>query len=183
MRPRAGSDACTGPGADALPGARSIYEADLRRPPCPPFRLRPATPGDGDFFFSTREAAFRVYVEAIWGWDDVQQRAAANRDFAELPVQIVESDGVGIGYLCLVRRADIDLLDEIALLREWRGRGIGSSLVRDAMASAASRGVAIHLSVLFNNPARNLYDRMGFRATAVEHPRVKMEWIANDSGV
>jgi hypothetical protein len=38
--------------------------------------------------------------------------------------------------------------------------------------------VPLRLSVLVNNPARRLYGRLGFRVTAVDHPRVRMEWRA-----
>jgi GNAT superfamily N-acetyltransferase len=63
-----------------------------------------------------------------------------------------------------------------AHLPAWQGRGLGSALVRTAIDGAAKRGVPLRLSVLFINPVRRLYERLGFRVTSVEHPRVKMEW-------
>jgi GNAT superfamily N-acetyltransferase len=115
-------------------------------------RLRPARPDDREFYLSTRKAAFRPYVEAIWGWDEAHERAVAEREFAELPVQIVESGTSAIGYLCVLRREDHDFLDEIALLPRWQGQGIGTFLMRSGVNDAARRGVPLRLSVLFNNP-------------------------------
>src|SRR6266849_5576104 len=60
---------------------------------------------------------------------------------------------------------------------EAKGRGIGSALVRDVMQAAGYRGVPVRLSVLVNNPARRLYECLGFRVTRIEHARVKMEWL------
>jgi ribosomal protein S18 acetylase RimI-like enzyme len=87
-----------------------------------------------------------------------------------------------VGYLCVLHEADHDFLDEIALVPSARRRGIGSALVCGAMDEAAGRDVPLRLSVLVNNPARRLYGRLGFRVTAADHPRVRMEWEAGQSG-
>jgi ribosomal protein S18 acetylase RimI-like enzyme len=44
-----------------------------------------------------------------------------------------------------------------------RGGGIGTALLRAAIAEAASRGVALWLDVRETNPAQQLYQRLGFR--------------------
>jgi ribosomal protein S18 acetylase RimI-like enzyme len=116
-------------------------------------------------------------VEATHGWDEAHEHAVADREFTKLPIQIIESGSSAIGYLCVLQREDHAFLDEIALAPEWQGRGIGSSLIRRVMNDVATRGVPLRLSVLSNNPARRLYERLGFRVTSIEHPKVKMEWI------
>ncbi len=124
-----------------------------------------------------RRAAFKPYVDEIWGWDDAHRRPLAEREFDELPVEIIEERGTPVGYLCVLREEDHDFIDEIALLPEAQGRGIGSALVRDVTQAAGDRGVPVRLSVLVNNPARRLYECLGFRVTRIEHARVKMEWL------
>ena len=149
---------------------------EVSPPPDINARLRPASDGDRDFFFAVRRAAFRPYAEELWGWDEAEQRRWADRDFHELPVQIIESDEGAIGYLCVLHEADHDYLDEIALLPAAQGAGVGTALVREVMAEAARRGLPVRLSVLVNNPSRRLYERLGFRVVRVDHPRVRMEW-------
>jgi ribosomal protein S18 acetylase RimI-like enzyme len=150
----------------------------LADPPRRRVRLRPACADDREFFFLTRRAALGPYAEAISGWDDVEQCALAEKEFEELPVEIVEEGGTPVGYLCVLRHEDHDFIDEVALVPEDQGRGIGSSLVRDVMGAASKRGVPVRLSVLVNNPARRLYEGLGFRVSSIEYPRVKMEWRA-----
>jgi ribosomal protein S18 acetylase RimI-like enzyme len=145
-------------------------------------RLRPARAEDREFFFTTRRAALGPYVQELWGWDEAHQRSLADREFDELPVEIIEERGRPVGYLCILRKVDHDFIDEVALLPEAQGRGLGSSLVRDVMVAASERGVPVRLSVLVNNPARRLYERLGFRVSSIEHPRVKMEWRAARPG-
>ena len=139
--------------------------------------LRPAQPGDADLFYAARYAAFKTYVEQTWGaWDEAVQRPIADREFAEMPVEIIEHDGEPIGYQAIVHHDDHWFLDEIVLLPAARNRGIGTRLVRDAMAAAQAAGVPLRLSVLQVNPAQALYARLGFRVERVEPPRVKMVW-------
>jgi ribosomal protein S18 acetylase RimI-like enzyme len=139
-------------------------------------RLRPARPSDEDFLFAVRRSSFRTYVDELSGWDDGEQRELAAREFGALPVQIVMRAGRPVGYLCVVCRDEFDDLDEIALLPEARGRRIGTTLVRHVMSEASHRGVPLRLSVFVDNPARRLYERLGFREIRIEPPRITMEW-------
>lgn len=44
-----------------------------------------------------------------------------------------------------------------------RGQGIGEKLMRALISEAAHRGLGLCLSVRSENPARRLYERLGFR--------------------
>ena len=134
--------------------------------------LRPATEADREFFWDTRREGFLPLVP---DWDDAAMRAQADLEFDELPVQIVEEAGARIGYLCVVDRPDHLWLDEIVLVPGARGRGIGTALVEQVIGDAAARGVPVRLGVLEQNPARRLYERLGFRVVHVDPPRLRME--------
>jgi ribosomal protein S18 acetylase RimI-like enzyme len=144
------------------------------------YELRPATEADREFFFSTRRAGFRALVEELGGWDDDAERMKADREFDELPVQIVEVDGRPVGYIAVLDEADHVFLDEVVLVAAAQRRGLGSAVVREVLGDAARRGVPVRLSVLVNNPARRLYERLGFRVTRIDHPRVRMEWTPRE---
>lgn len=139
--------------------------------------LRAKRPEDLELFWTTRREGFRPYAEAVWGpWDDVKQRASAERDFAELPIEIVEREGVAIGYQIVEHHDDHWFLDEIAVVASERNRGLGSELVRLVMAAARAAGMPLQLNCLHVNPARHLYDRLAFRVIRTEDVRVRMEW-------
>ena len=44
-----------------------------------------------------------------------------------------------------------------------RGQGVGENLMRALIGEAARRGLGLCLSVRSENPARRLYERLGFR--------------------
>jgi ribosomal protein S18 acetylase RimI-like enzyme len=63
----------------------------------------------------------------------------------------------GYGYIS----ADIPELS-IALLPEYRGRGIGTDLLKHLLNKARHNYQALSLSVSPDNPAAHLYERLGF---------------------
>ena len=56
---------------------------------------------------------------------------------------------------------DIRIMD-IAVAPAFRGRGIGTGLMEELMAEARSSGRTLSIHVEMQNPARSLYDRLGF---------------------
>jgi ribosomal protein S18 acetylase RimI-like enzyme len=147
----------------------------------PDLRVRPASSSDREFLFEVRRASLRTYVEQTSGWDDAEQRATADKEFGELPYAVVEEGGRPVGYVCVIHETECDFIEEIALLPEAQGRGIGTRLVRDILQAARRRGVPVRLSVFASNPAQALYARLGFEVVRIEDPRTAMEWRPSDA--
>lgn len=66
-------------------------------------------------------------------------------------------------------------LVDIALLPTHRGQGIAGSLIGDLIAEARRERLPLRLSVMNNNPARRLYERLGFVAIDESDLHVEME--------
>jgi ribosomal protein S18 acetylase RimI-like enzyme len=141
-------------------------------------RLRPVTDADRPFlvelYGSIREPEL-VHVP----WDDDTKRAFVEHQFAAqdahyrehypgATLDVVEVDGERAGRLYVHRgKSDIRIMD-IALAPAFRGRGIGTRLLRTLVAEAGDSGRRLSIHVEQNNPARRLYERLGF-APAGEH--------------
>lgn len=141
-------------------------------------RLRPVEDGDRAFlvelYASTREEEL-----AQVSWDDATTRAFVEHQFSAqdthyrsnypgATLDVIEVDGSRAGRLYVHRGpSDIRIMD-IALAPEFRGRGTGTALLRGLIeeADASQRKLSIHVEQ--NNPARSLYDRLGFEP-AGEH--------------
>ena len=76
---------------------------------------------------------------------------------------VVELEGEPIGRLYTDRREDEIRILDIALLPEYRGRGLGSALMQEILAEAAEASKAVRIHVERFNPALRLYERLGFR--------------------
>jgi len=83
-----------------------------------------------------------------------------------------------IGRLYLDRREDEIRIVDIALLPEYRNKGIGSKLLHDVMAEAQSKDILVRIHVEHNNPAMALYERLGFKKVNEEGVYWLMEWHA-----
>lgn len=90
--------------------------------------------------------------------------------------QIVMAGGVAAGRLLTASAAQELVIVDLALLPDFRGRGIGSALLRRLLAQAAREMMVVHLYVTQMNPAIRLYRRLGFRQVTQCHPYVLMEW-------
>ena len=53
----------------------------------------------------------------------------------------------------------------IEISPDYQRRGIGTILMHDLLRKAAARGISVTLQVLKVNPARVLYERLGFELT------------------
>jgi ribosomal protein S18 acetylase RimI-like enzyme len=104
------------------------------------------------------------------------QRHHFAREFSGADFSIVEQGDGPIGRIAVDRRDDTCLhLVDIALLPAWRGRGIGAALIKDLIAAAGSRPVTLH--VITENPARRLYQRLGFHEVEPHGMHVLMRYL------
>jgi ribosomal protein S18 acetylase RimI-like enzyme len=148
--------------------------------------LRPAAPADRDFllrvYASTREEEL-----AMTSWDEGQKRAFLEAQFAAqdawyrerypgAALDVILADGVPAGRFYVHRREREIRLMDIALLPAYRGRGIGSSLLNGLFAEAAAAGKTVTIHVEAYNPARRLYERLGFTQIGEHGIYHLMEW-------
>jgi len=67
------------------------------------------------------------------------------------------------------------ILAGIYIASSHRSKGLGSAIIRDVLAQAAQEGKVAKLRVLRSNPARELYERLGFRVTEESETHFAME--------
>jgi ribosomal protein S18 acetylase RimI-like enzyme len=72
--------------------------------------------------------------------------------------------GAAVGRLYVYRTSTEIRIMDIALLPRFRRRGIGERVLRDLFAEADADGTLVSIHVEVNNPARRLYERVGFQA-------------------
>jgi ribosomal protein S18 acetylase RimI-like enzyme len=105
------------------------------------------------------EATKRAFVEHQFEAQDAHYRG----NYRETSYDVILVGGEPAGRLYVARWADELRIVDITLLPAYRGRGAGTALLRRLMdeADAAAKPLTIHVET--NNPARALYERLGFR--------------------
>jgi ribosomal protein S18 acetylase RimI-like enzyme len=126
--------------------------------------LRPAGPDDFDFcarlyFFWTGKTIRQLK-------QDMSAQIAGLRERWDVrEVQIITCDGADIGWMQSSIQNDSLYLDQIFIDASFQRRGIGSGIIGGLIEKAAQAGRPVTLSVVKTNPARLLYERLGFRVT------------------
>jgi ribosomal protein S18 acetylase RimI-like enzyme len=147
--------------------------------------LRPVADADREFLLELY-GSMRAEELALVDWDETAKRAFVEHQFAAqdahyrehypgATLDVVEVDGERAGRLYVHRgTADIRIMD-IALAPAFRGRGIGTELLRSLIDEADAAGCKLSIHVEMNNPARTLYDRLGFEPAGEHGVYVLME--------
>lgn len=147
--------------------------------------LRPEAEGDLAFLANLYRDTRRHEV-AAWGWPPAQEELfltmqfeAQRRGYRQMYpnamgriVAVAETDA---GRLLVNEESSAMRLIDIALLEEFRNRGIGTHLLTELQQECDSRQVALRLHVLAASPARRLYRRMGFEEVGADEIYVQME--------
>ena len=135
-------------------------------------RYRPETSADQPFlrylYGTTREEEMRRAP-----WTDEQRSQFLDQQFQaqhshyedaypDCQFLVIEMEGEPAGRLYIDRGPnDIEIVD-IALLPRCRGRGIGRVLLQEILDEGQATGKRVVIYVESFNPARHLYDRLGF---------------------
>jgi len=149
-------------------------------------QLRPVTAADRAFLVELY-AGTRAEELALVDWDDATKQAFVEHQFsaqddhyrAHYPgatLDVIEVDGERAGRLYVYRgKEDIRIMD-IAVAPAFRGRGIGTALIEELIVEARSSGRTVSIHVEMQNPARALYERLGFVPAGEHGVYVLMEW-------
>jgi len=90
---------------------------------------------------------------------------------------IIMVDGEPAGRLYVHRGPGEFRIVDIAIMPEFRGRGVGGFLLTQVMEEAREADKVVSIHVERNNPARHLYDRLGFQLIGEQGPvYLLMEW-------
>ena len=148
--------------------------------------LRPVEPEDEAFLYEVYRST-RAEELAAWGWDERQQELFLKmqlraRDqsylmyYTEISDSIILFEKSRAGRI-IISRSDKEIkLVDISLLPEYRGAGLGTSLIKDLFAEADQTKRIVRLQVeRTNTKARRLYERMGFTITSENQTHFQME--------
>jgi ribosomal protein S18 acetylase RimI-like enzyme len=148
--------------------------------------LRPATEADRQFllelYASTREeelaqvhweeGAREAFLEHQFSAQDMHYRS----NYPGATLDVIEVDGARAGRLYVHRGEDDIRIMDIAVAPDFRGRGIGTGLLEELIEEARRSGRTVSIHVEMQNPARSLYERLGFVPAGEHGVYVLMKW-------
>ncbi|MFN2578253.1 MAG: GNAT family N-acetyltransferase [Pyrinomonadaceae bacterium] len=148
--------------------------------------LQPVRETDRDFLLQLYKSSRGDDLRAL-GWSEdrisdfleMQHEAQRNleNEGEHTSDQLVLMNRKPIGRLSIEARTDEIRCIDLALLPEYRNQGVGTLLINQLQAQAASAKCPLHLQVIRFNRAVNLFERLGFRRTSETGTHFQMEWL------
>ncbi|MEN6462757.1 MAG: GNAT family N-acetyltransferase [Syntrophomonas sp.] len=140
---------------------------------------------DDPFFFAVY-ASSRQQEMASWGWCDKDQlqflrmqfqcqQQSYKQQYPHLENRIILSGNILAGRILIEKTTNEIILVDITLLPEFQNQGIGTHLLKKIQ-KKADAGIPVRLTVMDGNPARRLYERLGFKVTGCSELHTFMEW-------
>jgi ribosomal protein S18 acetylase RimI-like enzyme len=146
--------------------------------------LRPTTADDEDFLLQLY-ASTRSHELAVLAGDEQQkfffvrmqylaQRQHYLMSYPAASSSIILMNGAPAGRV-IINRGESELtLVDISLMPEQRGLGIGTQLLTELLNEAAAASKPVRLHVLQSNPAKKLYERLGFEVVNTDQVYCEM---------
>ncbi len=137
--------------------------------------LRPVTKNDFPFlkklYRSTREPELdltnwtELEKDAFIEFQFSAQHTHYSQAYDNAEFNIIEFYGCDAGRLYLWETEHQIRIMDIAVLQEYRNKGIGTFILTGLINTSEIRGKKLNIHVEYNNPALSLYQRLGFKKT------------------
>jgi ribosomal protein S18 acetylase RimI-like enzyme len=148
--------------------------------------LRPVEDDDQPFLFRLY-ASTRAHELAPLGWDQAASEAFLRAQFElqdrayrqanpEALFAVVLVDRAPGGRLYVNRDPDAIHVIDISLLPEHRGRGIGTTLLRQLLEEGRQAATCVTIEALRSGRALPLYQRLGFEIKHQDDVYAALEW-------
>jgi GNAT superfamily N-acetyltransferase len=150
------------------------------------YSTRPTTPEDERFLLQVYKSSRGDDLRGL-GWEEDRisefletqyeaQRRFFESDYQDATDEVVLVDEKPAGRLIVEQRDHEIRCIDLGLLPAYRNRGIGTSIVRDLQAEAATAHKSLRLQVIRFNRAVTLLERLGFIRTSETGTHFQMEW-------
>ena len=126
--------------------------------------LRPAIAQDFAYCERLYFAGMKNIIAEL-NLDMAAQTVGFGAQWALPEVRIVTADGSDVGWLQSAMRDDGLFVGQLFVDGSSQGQGIGTEVMSRLIREATLLNQAIRLAVVKSNPARRLYERLGFRTT------------------
>ncbi|WP_083861314.1 GNAT family N-acetyltransferase [Microvirga lotononidis] len=140
--------------------------------------LRDATDDDIPFAWKLYSDHCRPVLTPFLGghWDEVQEQQKFRTIWRPEMTKVIQFGSSCVGWLSTrTARAEV-ILENLYIAKRFRGRGIGSTILREIIDIAASNGRSVQLEALKETAAVEFYKKLGFERIGVTEMTVEMKY-------
>ena len=120
---------------------------------------------DADYILKLKELCIKWYIEIIYGWNTKVQREKTIHELQKHKddMRILIKDGKDIGVTTFYEENNQYVVGLIMIHPEYQGEGLGSKIIKEYIDLAKKSNKKIKIKVYKENPAKRLYERLGFK--------------------
>lgn len=124
---------------------------------------RKAEESDAEWLWRIYRDLLKEYIAIQWGWDQSFQEKYFTESLPISKFVIVSNQGVDVAAYLANEESDHIYLKMILVRKEYRGKGIGVSILEKLKERSRSAGRPLKLSVFDANPVSEFYTKNGFK--------------------
>ncbi len=129
-----------------------------------PIELRPAFDHDFEYCRRLYFGEMRWIIEELH-LDRTAQETSFRQQWNSTQVRLIALDGTDVGWVQTITEDDELFVAQMFVDSRFQRKGIGTEVMRRLISEATACSLAVRLNVVRINPARRLYERLGFRVT------------------
>jgi ribosomal protein S18 acetylase RimI-like enzyme len=138
-----------------------------------------ATADDINFLWHVFRVSMEDYITQTRGeWNEQREEAQFRNQLDWLTTQVVHANNLAVGFIMAPIKDGARWIHTICIVPEHQGKGIGTEVLRRVISQAKEQKMSLYLSVSKVNPARRLYERLGFRVIEETTHHFKMQFYA-----
>ena len=99
---------------------------------------------------------YELFTRHFGGWVP----SAFRQDFCAEETTMIQVNGQPVGYFCLKETDEERYLSNLQIEPNWQGKGLGSAVLNAILSTSEPKPVK--LMTFTDNPAMQLYERLGF---------------------
>jgi ribosomal protein S18 acetylase RimI-like enzyme len=140
--------------------------------------FRTSREDDREWMFDLIIKTMSKYIAQTFGqWDEVFHKSQFDKKFQPSAWQVIVFQSEDIGILQTEDRPDTLWISNIQIDPRFQSKGIGSKVIRSLVDKAQRGGKSVTLRVFKVNPARALYERLGFRISGENETHWYMDFV------
>ena len=141
------------------------------------FKLRACQISDLDFILNLKELGMKWYIEKLYGWNIEIQKQKTEKELTEnlknMNIVTVNNKDVGVTTFCeYENHYQVGL---IIIHPDYQNKGIASKIISNYIQTAKAKKKRIIIKTFKENPAQNLYQRLGFKIYETDNTHLHME--------
>lgn len=140
------------------------------------YELRKCTYDDVDFILKLKSLGMKWYIEKIYGWDESVQREKTidelNKSIDDM--NIIRVDNCDVGVTTFHKNKEYYCIGLTLIHPDYQGKGLATDILSKYIECAKEDNKEIVIKTYKYNPARRLYERLGFKVYDEDNTHVYM---------